>query len=165
MFGRKKTDGVYHLLFDYPFPENETGVIEYGGETIGYFLQDRIIIFKKVDLQAIFHILKDYATAPKTTISKNFISVPAKRELIFATGDIGYNKIIKHIFQAMQGDISSLNLLQAFAEGDNDKSEEAEKALMCVLGFLLNFKPENQEKIEKEFPSLKREILKFVKRN
>jgi hypothetical protein len=165
MFGRKKSDGVYHLLFDYPFPENETGVIEYGGETVGYFLQDRIIIFKKVDLQAIFHILKDYAQIPQATISKNYISVPSKRELIFATGDVGYGKLIKHIFQAMQGDITSLNLLQAFAEGDNEKSEEAEKALMCVLGFLLNFKPENQEQIEREFPTLKKEILKFIKRN
>jgi hypothetical protein len=65
----------------------------------------------------------------------------------------------------MRGDIASLNLLQAFAEGDNEKSEESEKALMCVLGFLLNFKPENQEQIEREFPSLKKQILKFIKRN
>jgi hypothetical protein len=165
MFGRKKSDGVYHLLFDYPFPENETGVIEYGGETVGYFLQDRIIIFKKVDLQAIFHILKDYAQIPQATVSKNYISVPSKRELIFATGDVGYGKLIKCMFQAMQGDIASLNLLQAFAEGDNEKSEESEKALMCVLGFLLNFNQENQEQIEREFPTLKKEILKFIKRN
>jgi hypothetical protein len=165
MLGRKKSDGVYHLLFDYPFPENETGVIEYGGETVGYFLPDRIIIFKKVDFEALFHILKDYAQIPNSTISNRFISAPAKRELVIAVGDRGYGKIVKHIFQAMQGDISSLNLLQAFAEGDNEKSEESEKALMCVLGFLLNFKAKNQEQIEKEFPSLKKEILKFIKRN
>jgi len=157
----RRKDGIYHLIFDYPYPD-EIGVLEYNGDIVGYFLSDRIIIFKKVDFQALLHILKDYALNYESS-STRFIRGRGLRDLIIAVGDTGYNEIVKHIVRALRGDIKSLNLLTAFAEGDNEKREYETNALQVVLCLLLKNR-ENQEQLEREFTSLKKEITKFMKK-